>query len=208
MVILDTSSFFYLDGLRLPADIRYNEIRRASARKMQQFAEETGRVYIPEGVYGELDPAGGRPLLSPTLAVGDIRKPNRKHFRDTLRRGGKIITKEREAKKRLIEYLRSTNRVLDFSTLEHYKTLSGVCKGIKDLCKLNDVDWDFLVTGIVALGEQSPVCLVSNDFDIGKAWSLCLECRLFEGNNLPFYLRKKFDAYRNFDPSKVNPHPK
>ena len=98
--------------------------------------------------------------------------------------------------------LPKTQKILDYSGLEYYKIVDKICNQIKNHCDLSDTDWDFLITGVIASSQNSPVCLISNDFGIGQAWNMFLECDLFKEDNLNFYLREGFDSYIKFN------HPK
>lgn len=196
VIILDTCAFFYLDGFRRCKNnpSQSDIIKRNSARKFYQLAERTRRIYITSKICDE--------ITLKKAFLNTLNRDYKKHQRDKTIRRLKVIKKERQATTKFIEYLRSIGRILNYSDLEHYKTIDKNSRSIKDYCKLSNTDWDFLITGIIASLTDDPICLISNDFQIGNAWDMCLECNLFKEDNLTFYFRKKFDTYKRFD------HPK
>lgn len=199
-VILDSSAMSHLNSpdsnpLHNKSD-KGIKIQNKSITKLIELSEEVDNIYITLGVCEELIPQSLiRCLEVTTQHIGSIIGKDAKHQQARTRKKRRNYIRIKRKREEIMEFLESRGRVLDFSDKEEYEKIDINCRKIKEYCNLSDVDWDFLISGILLSRQKSPVCLVSNDFGILEAYKLCLECGLFQERDLTFYFRTSFQSY-------------
>ena len=108
-------------------------------------------------------------------------------------------------RKRLLNTIESNSRILQLDDNEEiqYSLLHREYSGIKEEFYIGNVDYDFLVSGVVVSeARKKPVALISNDMGILRAWKFFLVEKSLSPIELKFLIRIGNETFKGAKPPK------
>jgi len=187
-VILDTS-------IMKPLDKKTDKMFDRSITKLTELCREVDNIYISKGVSGEFLPENLPYLIEISKPIAQNLGKDSNWNKSLFKKINKKYKRVEKKQRTFLEIFQSKGNIIDFSNEERYKLIDKSCRRMKKHYKLSDVDWDFLISGIIFSEQVVPVCLVSNDFGILNAYKKFAEISLFKKGSLDFFLRPSFDSY-------------
>ncbi len=198
-VLIDNCAFQEcLRYIKKPQDIlgktKYYETQKESFYFWKKNIENFENLYTTLGVFNEIGNHNSEKYK---------KKIKKRYFHDKhpgvlkLRR---VIRDKNKEERGLINYLEFLQRIINLNKEEKmYNRFFDSYSYFKEKYGLSNVDFDFLISGGILSKTRGSSALISNDFNIAKAWRNFLDLEKISKTKFDFFNRLDISVFERLD---------
>ncbi len=119
-------------------------------------------------------------------------------------RKNELGRKNQSLRSQIFNLLEDKGKIIKLNEGEtiEYELFDQACQQIKNHYGLSNIDWDFLLSGLVMSRNRGNVSLISNDNGIVESWRAFIACECVNPYVLNFFSRKEIHSFVSRSPDQ------